>query len=269
MGEIIICPEEHDLATRQKMEGYLAHKWGLATKLPVGHPYKDLDPQGAVLAASVALTGATVSDTDVSDPLTQSWQLVSKPVGAPDPTFSSSNAIQPTVTFTAAGTYELRLTASDDIDTHANDVTITVLNSDNASVLWSEAYGLQIPWLGEDPALNGEPNANPDGDSHTNLDEYIMGFDPNAAEQTRLIELGDGAPGEIELLLNTRAAQGAGYAGKQRRYRIEHSTNLIHWTSVPGYEYILGDDTQKSVTVDASDPNKPAGFYRAVVWIIE
>jgi hypothetical protein len=40
IGEIIIAPEDHDTETRQKIEGYLAHKWGLTAKLPSNHPYK-------------------------------------------------------------------------------------------------------------------------------------------------------------------------------------------------------------------------------------
>lgn len=31
-------------ADRQKLEGYLAHKWGLEANLPVGHPYKVSPP---------------------------------------------------------------------------------------------------------------------------------------------------------------------------------------------------------------------------------
>ena len=42
LGEIMFVSE--DLATgvqtRQKLEGYLAHKWGLTNNLPAGHPYK-------------------------------------------------------------------------------------------------------------------------------------------------------------------------------------------------------------------------------------
>lgn len=32
------------LATRQKIEGYLAWKWGLEADLPADHPYKNLAP---------------------------------------------------------------------------------------------------------------------------------------------------------------------------------------------------------------------------------
>ena len=33
-----------DLTERQKIEGYLAHKWGLAANLPADHPYKTEAP---------------------------------------------------------------------------------------------------------------------------------------------------------------------------------------------------------------------------------
>jgi len=43
VGEIIVC-EDVTPATRQKIEGYLAHKWGLAANLPEDHPYKSGPP---------------------------------------------------------------------------------------------------------------------------------------------------------------------------------------------------------------------------------
>jgi hypothetical protein len=30
----------------EKAEGYLAHKWGLTSNLPVSHPYKNTAPTG-------------------------------------------------------------------------------------------------------------------------------------------------------------------------------------------------------------------------------
>jgi hypothetical protein len=44
-GEILICPEVHDTATRQTIEGYLAWKWGIQNKLPADHPYKTSAPR--------------------------------------------------------------------------------------------------------------------------------------------------------------------------------------------------------------------------------
>ena len=43
IGEIIIINSVED-SDRQKIEGYLAHKWGLSTDLPSDHPHKDNAP---------------------------------------------------------------------------------------------------------------------------------------------------------------------------------------------------------------------------------
>jgi hypothetical protein len=44
MGELIIVPSQLSEADRQKIEGYLAWKWGLESNLPVDHPYKNSAP---------------------------------------------------------------------------------------------------------------------------------------------------------------------------------------------------------------------------------
>ena len=46
VGEYIMLGTD-SLEDRQKVEGYLAHKWGLEGNLPAGHPYKSSPPQGA------------------------------------------------------------------------------------------------------------------------------------------------------------------------------------------------------------------------------
>lgn len=43
IGEIIMV-QTTDTTTRQKIEGYLAHKWGLTSSLPADHPYKTAAP---------------------------------------------------------------------------------------------------------------------------------------------------------------------------------------------------------------------------------
>lgn len=42
--EVIACNAKPDDATRQKVEGYLAWKWGLQTSLPIDHLYYSLPP---------------------------------------------------------------------------------------------------------------------------------------------------------------------------------------------------------------------------------
>jgi hypothetical protein len=44
MAEIIISNYSWDTSERQKVEGYLAHKWGLQANLPNDHPYKSSAP---------------------------------------------------------------------------------------------------------------------------------------------------------------------------------------------------------------------------------
>ena len=44
IAEIIIGRFDISDATRQKIEGYLAHKWGLTANLPSNHPYKLVGP---------------------------------------------------------------------------------------------------------------------------------------------------------------------------------------------------------------------------------
>jgi len=44
LGEIIVVNSALSDSDRQKLEGYLAHKWGMAGALPSGHPYKSAPP---------------------------------------------------------------------------------------------------------------------------------------------------------------------------------------------------------------------------------
>ncbi|MDC3284937.1 LamG domain-containing protein, partial [Flavobacteriaceae bacterium] len=48
IGEILIFDAILSEADRQKIEGYLAHKWGLVASLPDGHPYKNAAPSSDV-----------------------------------------------------------------------------------------------------------------------------------------------------------------------------------------------------------------------------
>lgn len=44
VAEIVVFYSTITTEVRQKLEGYLAWKWGLQSKLPAGHPYKDSPP---------------------------------------------------------------------------------------------------------------------------------------------------------------------------------------------------------------------------------
>ena len=44
IAEVLIVPSTIDTATREIIEGYLAHKWGIESSLPIGHTYKSSAP---------------------------------------------------------------------------------------------------------------------------------------------------------------------------------------------------------------------------------
>jgi hypothetical protein len=44
IAEVIIMSTSAATADRERIEGYLAHKWGVAANLPAGHPYKTSAP---------------------------------------------------------------------------------------------------------------------------------------------------------------------------------------------------------------------------------
>ena len=61
-AEIISFGTKLPDATRQKVEGYLAHKWGLVGNLPSNHPYKQsVTKQPKIAISSIGTNSATVS----------------------------------------------------------------------------------------------------------------------------------------------------------------------------------------------------------------
>jgi len=119
MGEVVIINGAVSATNREKLEGYLAHKWGMAGSLPTGHPYRSQSPSNI---SAVANLDGTVSDPN-GDPLTTTWTLVSGPGSV---VFGNANAVDTTAAFTVAGTYILRLTATDSGASVTDDVVITV-----------------------------------------------------------------------------------------------------------------------------------------------
>jgi hypothetical protein len=170
--EVVFLPDA-DASNRQKVEGYLAHKWG--TALPAGHPYENAAPVSS--AVSVSLADASVTDADSTDTLTASWSVVSKvPSDAADPIFGDTSLVNTTATFIEAGTYTLRLTADDGVTSVSDDVVITVSALPMEYAAWSSGGGFANAFT------DTAPNANPDGDSSSNLMEFAFGTDPTASD---------------------------------------------------------------------------------------
>lgn len=170
IAEFIIVTGVVSLTDRQKMEGYLAHKWDLEANIPIGHPHKAAAP-GAT-GVVVNLDG-TVTDAD-GDPFTTTWSVTS---GLDSVSFGDSSAVDTTATFTEIGTYVLRLSANDGFDTVLDEVTITV-NTTSPYSTWSGGSF-------DKPFTDTDPTSDPDGDGMTNQQEFAFGTDPT---------LNDGGP---------------------------------------------------------------------------
>ena len=106
--------------------------------------------------------------------------------------------------------------------------------------------------------------ANPDGDSWTNVQEYIFGTIPTAANSGAILfaaSLGT----NITLTFAAVQATGPGYTGLTRYYDVETTTNLADvasWTGVAGYTNIVG--ANQTVTVPQTIAGGPR-FYRLKV----
>jgi hypothetical protein len=126
-GEAIICNANLSASDRQKVEGYLAHRWGMAARLAAAHPHRTNSP----IVITVNLDG-TVNDPD-GDPLTTTWELVSGPASV---TIANASSVDTTATVSATGTYIFRLTANDSYGPITDDVVIKVDPTGSNSVVY-------------------------------------------------------------------------------------------------------------------------------------
>ncbi|NNJ44219.1 MAG: S8 family serine peptidase, partial [Akkermansiaceae bacterium] len=125
-GEMVVL-NTSDLTTIQKIEGYLAWKWGMQAKLPAAHPYSTTNatsgPKKSVPLATVTLAG-TVMDTDDTPSVT--WLDTGTGTGTGIVTFADVNDLNSDVSFSGSGTYILRLIVDDGHGPVYEEVVITV-----------------------------------------------------------------------------------------------------------------------------------------------
>jgi len=98
LGEMICTDGTEDLETKQKIEGYLAWKWCLQSKLPIDHPYRwdgTLFGYGTLWQPS-AITTEGWWDASVADYITESGGFVSQ---LDDLSGNSQHLTQPTGSF--------------------------------------------------------------------------------------------------------------------------------------------------------------------------
>lgn len=85
-------------------------------------------------------------------------------------------------------------TADNKDDVHFTGTGVLSVSSDPFST-WAQSFGLQNPWLSVNPALNGEPTADPDGDGFSNFAEYAFGLVPTAGSPSVITEVLNPATG--------------------------------------------------------------------------
>lgn len=228
IAEMIFLTGTVSATDREKMEGYLAHKWGLAANLATNHPHKSAPPGGAGVVANL---DGTASDPD-SGSLTTTWSVVSGPAAV---SFGNASTVDTTATFSTLGTYTLRLTVGDGVSQITDDVVITVSQPPYTS--WSGSTFAN-------PFTETTSTSNPDGDALNNLQEFAFGTDPTSPVTGSLVYTIDGEVSKT----GSPIAQNFAAAGETpdfravftRRkdhtlanitYNVQFSADLKAWTS--------------------------------------
>ena len=143
--------------------------------------------QSAVLPFGVNLAGAAGDDglPVVPGRVSVSWAAISGPGTV---TFSASTSLVTRASFSTNGVYALRLTANDGILSSTDDVTVTVTGQNLAA--WKASYFTTAEL--SNAAISGD-GADPDGDTQTNLQEYIAGTNPRDGANYLKIDISSGS----------------------------------------------------------------------------
>jgi hypothetical protein len=223
IAEIIIIPSTIAVADREKIEGYLAHKWGLAGNLAADHPYKAESPSGATAVATLAGSATNPGN----DPLTTTWSVQNGPASVMIENPASTGT---TATFTQPGTYTLRLTASDELNIAFDDVTITVISAGTPA-------GGYATWSGGDPAdsdsnLDGVPNAI----------AWALGAPGPGANATNLLPTADTSDPDHFVFTFQRSDEA--HADANTTITVEYGSDLSGWTTASdGVDGVNIDDS--------------------------
>ena len=279
-GEFIFTDGSENAGTEQNIEGYLAHKWGLAASLPASHPYKVSAPGGG--GAQVDLADASATDPD-GDGITSTWSVVSKPAGSTI-RFDNVNLVDAKATMYTAGTYVLRLTADDGINAPSYDDVTIIVSEPSTYNTWASGNFTHA-------FVDTGYNANSDGDNTSNLVEFAFGMDPTVSDSRSLSYVSGGNVTEygVPKMQNFATPETPDFRAVFLRrkdhatsgltYEVQFSADLEQWTSSATTPTRLtasnsaGDYEAVSVpcppTVPAhgSSQNLPPQFFRVEVVI--
>jgi hypothetical protein len=137
---------------------------------------------------------------------------------------------------------------------HRLDVGTSVPDSDSDGLL--DVWELAV--FGN---LGQNGNGDPDGDGINNEREFTAGTNPNDSDGFFQLTIDGSVPTSRSVSFFAVTAEGAGYAGVDRIYTLESTTNLVlgNWRGVPNYTNVLGNNTTITYLSNESDVQT---FYR-------
>ena len=199
------------------------------------NPAPVIDPGTAPSATpgkSVALTGlATGADTTT-------WSLASSPGSA---VFLNSANPATSVTFSAPGSYVLRLSASNAHGETSRTLAIEVIPDPAIFTAWQ-----QLTWPGETNTLITGPDQDPDGDGITNLMEWALHLNATAPDAFKPTFAKSGTTLQYTY---TRRKTAPG----EVIYQVEWSDTLAApWTPIVSAQPVSTGATTESVTTTFS-----------------
>lgn len=175
-------------------------------------------PPEAVAGSSAPLAGSASDDARPSGPaLDTTWSYVSGPGTA---TFANPKSTATSVTFSAAGTYVLRLAASDSLATAFKEIEVVVSAAETPFETWAGGHGL----------TGGDAHdlADPDGDGIPNLVEYALGGNPGSSHAAPRPQAHVPEPSAPRLRIEIPRV-----ADPSLTYEIWASDDLFNWGSAP------------------------------------
>ena len=219
-----------------------------------GMPAPNAAPQVNPGAAPAATTGTaavlagTASDDGLpsGSSLTTTWNKVSGPGTA---TFGNASAAATTVTFSAPGSYVLRISASDGSAGVFQDLAVTATGS--AYDAWIAGYpgAAGLPAAGDDPDHDGIPN----------LLEFALGGNPAQSDPNIMPSASTTGSGSATYLTLTFRRARADVT-----YTVQGSSDFSNWSSIPFTPVAVGELQTVSDTAASGSAN-PKRFLRLKV----
>lgn len=188
---------------------------------PAGNDAPQVHPGTApeAVSGSPALLAGSASDDarPAGSALDFTWSLVSGPGTA---TFANAKSSATSVTFSDAGSYVLRLSASDGSAMVFEEIPVVVTSSQAPFEQWSDQHGLS----GND----AHDLADPDGDGIPNLVEYALGGHPGSAGSAPRVQISVPTPADPRLQMEVPRVDDPSLT-----YEIWASDDLITWGVAP------------------------------------